>query len=277
MNILKIAFDDKQLDKEKLEKVFEKIQAGRTFWSSVDEFIAFSIAGEYTWLEENGDSIDLGGGVLPQDFQVVDFDVWYEQAMKVLGGETVTKKKEEKILGIPEGYIPHDGKSVVGDKDRKVEIVVREGDVLDGKVGEFRWNHYGNDRDIVAYRFLDNEPAPVRNPRPRYRKRARQKPTTAKTIVRVLYTTQQVYTFKNVRSVQIIDDKVYIQHERDITEGIKENSESEINGDLVMAVVIHEVGNRSNFFRNIDGTWDFQAEDGTVINSGKQLGRVFKK
>lgn len=118
--------------------------------------------------------------------------------------------------------------------------------------------------------------ATVKNPRPRYRKRNRQKPAVAKTIVRVLYTTQQVYTFKNVRSVQIIDDKVYIQYERDITEGIKENSESEINSDLVMAVVIHEVGNRSNFFRNIDGTWDFQAEDGTVINSGKQLGRVFK-
>lgn len=121
------------------------------------------------------------------------------------------------------------------------------------------------------------EQATAKNPRPRYRKRNRQKPTVAKTIVRVLYTTQQVYTFKNVRSVQIIDDKVYIQYERDITEGIKESIESEINSDLVMAVVIHEVGNRSNFFRNIDGTWDFQAEDGTVINSGKQLGRVFKK
>lgn len=121
------------------------------------------------------------------------------------------------------------------------------------------------------------EQATAKNPRPRYRKRNRQKPTVAKTIVRVLYTTQQIYTFKNVRSVQIIDDKVYIQYERDITEGIKESIESEINSDLVMAVVIHEVGNRSNFFRNIDGTWDFQAEDGTVINSGKQLGRVFKK
>ena len=276
MNIFKIAFDDKQLNKEKLEKVFEKIQGGRTFWESVDEFIAFSIAGEYTWLEENGDNIDLGGGVLPKDFEVVDFDVWYEEAMKTLGEETMTDKKEE-ILAIPEGYTPHSGQGFVADKGRKVEIVVREGEILDGRVGEFRWNHYGNNRDIVAYRFLDSEPAPVRNPRPRYRKRSRQKPTVAKTIVRVLYTTQQVYTFKNVRSVQIIDDKVYIQHERDITEGIKESSESEINGDLVMAVVIHEVGNRSNFFRNIDGTWDFQAEDGTVINSGKQLGRVFKK
>lgn len=130
---------------------------------------------------------------------------------------------------------------------------------------------------LLKEHYRITEQATVKNPRPRYRKRNRQKPTVAKTIVRVLYTTQQVYTFKNVRSVQIIDDKVYIQYERDITEGIKESIESEINSDLVMAVVIHEVGNRSNFFRNIDGTWDFQAEDGTVINSGKQLGRVFKK
>lgn len=118
---------------------------------------------------------------------------------------------------------------------------------------------------------------PVRNPKPRYRKRRHKKPNKAKTIVRVLYTTQQVYTFKNVLSVQIIDDKVFIQHERVITDGIKESIETEIDAALVMAVVIHEVGNRSSFLRNIDNTWDFQAEDGTVINNGKQLGRIFKK
>lgn len=152
---------------------------------------------------------------------------------------------------------------------------------IDGYMGGITGNQvlvsYEEFLKLLKEHYGITEQAPVKNPRPRYRKRNRQKPTVAKTIVRVLYTTQQVYTFKNVRSVQIIDDKVYIQYERDITEGIKENSESEINSDLVMAVVIHEVGNRSNFFRNIDGTWDFQAEDGTVINSGKQLGRVFKK
>lgn len=118
---------------------------------------------------------------------------------------------------------------------------------------------------------------PKRNPQPRFRKRRRKKPTTLKTFVRVLYVDQKTYTFKNVRSVQIIDNKVFIQHERVITEGIKENAEVEIDGNLVMAVVIHEAGNRSNFFRNIDGTWDFQNEDGTVINNGQQLGRIFKK
>lgn len=191
--------------------------------------------------------------------------------------ERGSDKKEEKILSIPEGFIPHDGSLAVSESRREVEIVMRDGEHEVGLAYNFRWKHHGWIGDIVAYRFLDDEPTPVRNPRPRYRKRTRQKPTTAKTIVRVLYTTQQVYTFKNVRSVQIIDDKVFVQYERDITDGIKENSEVEIDGNLVMAVVIHEVGNRSNFFRNIDGTWDFQAEDGTVINSGKQLGRIFKK
>lgn len=152
---------------------------------------------------------------------------------------------------------------------------------IDGYMGGITGNQvlvsYEEFLKLLKEHYGITEQATAKNPRPRYRKRNRQKPTVAKTIVRVLYTTQQVYTFKNVRSVQIIDDKVYIQYERDITEGIKESIESEINSDLVMAVVIHEVGNRSNFFRNIDGTWDFQAEDGTVINSGKQLGRVFKK
>lgn len=152
---------------------------------------------------------------------------------------------------------------------------------IDGYMGGITGNQvlvsYEEFLKLLKEHYGITDQATAKNPRPRYRKRNRQKPTVAKTIVRVLYTTQQVYTFKNVRSVQIIDDKVYIQYERDITEGIKESIESEINSDLVMAVVIHEVGNRSNFFRNIDGTWDFQAEDGTVINSGKQLGRVFKK
>lgn len=152
---------------------------------------------------------------------------------------------------------------------------------IDGYMGGITGNQvlvsYEEFLKLLKEHYGVTEQPAVKNPRPRFRKRRRQKATVAKTIVRVLYTTQQVYTFKNVRSVQIIDDKVYIQYERDITEGIKESIESEINSDLVMAVVIHEVGNRSNFFRNIDGTWDFQAEDGTVINSGKQLGRVFKK
>lgn len=131
--------------------------------------------------------------------------------------------------------------------------------------------------ELLKEHYDDTEKPPVKNPRPRFRKRRRQKATVAKTIVRVLYTTQQVYTFKNVSNIQIIDDKVFVKYDREITEGIKESVESAIDGDLVMAVVVHEVGNRSNFFRNIDGTWDFQAEDGTVVNSGKQLGRVFKK
>ena len=116
----------------------------------------------------------------------------------------------------------------------------------------------------------------VRNPRPRYRKRRAKQQKVAKTFVRVLYTTQQVYTFKNVKNVQVIDGNVYIQHERIVVEGISEYVETKIDETLVMAVVIQEVGNRSSFLRNIDGSWTFQAEDGTLINGGTQLGRVFK-
>lgn len=152
---------------------------------------------------------------------------------------------------------------------------------IDGYMGGITGNQvlvsYEEFLKLLKEHYGITEQAAVKNPRPRFRKRRRQKATVAKTIVRVLYTTQQVYTFKNVSNIQIIDDKVFVQYDREITEGIKESVESAIDGDLVMAVVVHEVGNRSNFFRNIDGTWDFQAEDGTVVNSGKQLGRVFKK
>ncbi len=87
MNVFKIAVDDKQLDKDKLENVFAKVKAGRTFWLSVDEFFAFSQEGEYTWLEDNGDTVDINGGVLPEGVEVVDFDVWYEAVMVKLEGE----------------------------------------------------------------------------------------------------------------------------------------------------------------------------------------------
>lgn len=244
----------------------------RTFWDDASTFMRY--------VEHYGDNhvtffndeygIDgYKGGITGN--QVL---VSYDEFLRLL--EMHYEGQKEKINLIPDGYTPYlEGTLMPAWKE--VEVILRDGQNLKGRVSKFNWLQSSSGGDVVAYRFLDEEPVAVKNPRPRYRKRNRQKPTVAKTIVRVLYTTQQVYTFKNVRSVQIIDDKVYIQYERDITEGIKENSESEINSDLVMAVVIHEVGNRSNFFRNIDGTWDFQAEDGTVINSGKQLGRVFKK
>lgn len=245
---------------------------GKTFWGSAEYFMRFILNHEdkhVTFFSDecglNGDSAGLTGN------QVL---VSYDEFLRLL--EMHYEDQKEKINLIPDGYTPYlEGTLMPAWKE--VEVILRDGQNLKGRVSKFNWLQSGSGGDVVAYRFLDEEPVPVKSPRPRYRKRNRQKPTVAKTIVRVLYTTQQVYTFKNVRSVQIIDDKVYIQYERDITEGIKESSESEINSDLVMAVVIHEVGNRSNFFRNIDGTWDFQAEDGTVINSGKQLGRVFKK
>lgn len=88
MNIVKIAFDDKQLDKEKLQNILDKIQTERTFWESADEFIAYSREGEYTWLELVGNTLSLGGGCkLPEGVQVVDFDTWYASVMLELSGD----------------------------------------------------------------------------------------------------------------------------------------------------------------------------------------------
>jgi hypothetical protein len=272
LTLKEVAFPFKEAQHSDIEWMIKVAKTkGINYWDDADHLLCYISSPETNimWFDEeaalNGNDEGDAHGRVIVDYQT--FECLFKQRFL----------EEEQINGIPEGFIYHDGKSAVGDKDRKVKIVVREGDVLDGRVGEFRWNHYGNDRDIVAYRLLDDEPAPALNPRPRYRKRSRQKPTVAKTIVRVLYTTQQVYTFKNVRSVQVIDGTVYIQHEREVTEGIKESIETEIDEKLLMAVVIHDVGNRSSFLRNIDGSWDYQAEDGTVINGGKQLGRIFKK
>lgn len=132
-------------------------------------------------------------------------------------------------------------------------------------------------KEYYEEEIKEADEAPQRNPKPRYRKRNRQKRNAAKTIARVIYKDQKTYTFKNLLSIQIIDGKVYIQHEKDVAEGIKESVETEIDVELVMAVVIHEVGNRATFFQNITGTWDFHNDDGTVIVSAQQLGRVFKK
>lgn len=245
---------------------------GKTFWSDGSRFMRYveNYEDKHVTYFSGECGIDGYNGGITEDQVLVSYD----EFLRLL--EMHYEDQKEKINLIPDGYTPYlEGTLMPAWKE--VEVILRDGQNLKGRVSKFNWLQSSSSGDVVAYRFLDEETVPVKNPRPRYRKRNRQKPTVAKTIVRVLYTTQQVYTFKNVRSVQIIDDKVYIQYERDITEGIKESIESEINSDLVMAVVIHEVGNRSNFFRNIDGTWDFQAEDGTVINSGKQLGRVFKK
>lgn len=222
MNIFNICVKDCDLDAKKISRLLNAIceRRGYSYWRSTEHFMELSDEG-YTWLEANGDLPDLNGCVSSEGpgRVVVDFDVWFDLAMKTIKGEEMTDTGDsQKII-------------------MKVE----------------------------------------NNPKPRYRKRNPKVVKVAKTIVRVLYVTQQAYTFKNVRSVQVIDGTVYIQHEREVTEGIKESIETEIDEKLLMAVVIHDVGNRSSFLRNIDDTWDYQAEDGTVINGGKQLGRIFKK
>lgn len=275
LTLKEVAFPFKDVQHSDIEWMIKVAKTkGISYWDNADHLLDYIDSPEtnVVWFDEeaalNGnDAGDAHGRV------IVDYQT-FERLFKAhfLG---------EEINPIPEGFIDHDGSKVLSEilaqSDRQVEVVMRGGTHDTREARAFRWNHYGWAGDIVAYRFTDNEPAPALNPRPRYRKRNRQKPTVAKTIVRVLYTTQQVYTFKNVRSVQVIDGTVYIQHEREVTEGIKESIETEIDEKLLMAVVIHDVGNRSSFLRNIDGSWDYQAEDGTVINGGKQLGRIFKK
>ncbi len=310
VNVLEMSFRQGEAEVEKLQEILGLIHAeGNTFWASAEAFLEEGFDHSLCYLENCREGIDLNGnlsGNLEGEYTIVPFDEWYRAAKAYITGQNdpvvpvatienaafLNFNTEDKDLQKLLDICARHGISFWGDArdysqwTRTQEHVTffDEGTGIDGS------DQLTDDQVLVSfdafYELLKNhfgeviksvDEAPVRNPRPRYRKRARQKPKVAKTIVRVLYTTQQVYTFKNVHNVQIIDDKVFIQHEREITEGIKESSESEINGDLVMAVVIHEPGNRSNFFRNIDGTWDFQAENGTVVNSGKQLGRVFKK
>ncbi|MCD1185411.1 hypothetical protein, partial [Leptospira sp. Pond_2020] len=91
------------------------------------------------------------------------------------------------------------------------------------------------------------------------------------------------YTFKNVVDVQVTEERVYIQYDREVTEGIKESVTTEIENKLVMAIIVEEskVENgkaytvRDSFLRNIDGTWDYNGHDGTAVKNGKIMGRQF--
>ena len=149
-----------------------------------------------------------------------------------------------------------------------VEVLFRDGTTDSGSATHFTWGHYEQDRDIVGW-------LPTNNPKPRYRKPRKKPPVDKKTIVRIIYTTQQTYTFKNVLSVQVTEKSVFIEYEREVTEGIKEQVVTEIESDLLMAVLVQEKGNNSTFFHNIDKSWDYQNEDGTAISGGKLLGRQF--
>ena len=157
-----------------------------------------------------------------------------------------------------------------------VEVLFRDGTTDSGSATHFTWGHVGYDRDIVGW-------LPTNNPKPRYRKPRKKPPVGKKSVVRVLYTTQQTYTFKNVVDVQVTEERVYIQYDREVTEGIKESVTTEIENKLVMAIIVEEskVENgkaytvRDSFLRNIDGTWDYNGHDGTAVKNGKIMGRQF--
>ncbi|QHR64818.1 ribonucleotide reductase [Escherichia phage ukendt] len=157
-----------------------------------------------------------------------------------------------------------------------VEVLFRDGTTDSGSATHFTWGHHEQDRDIVGW-------LPTNNPKPRYRKRRQKPPVGKKSVVRVLYTTQQTYTFKNVVDVQVTEERVYIQYDREVTKGIKESVTTEIENKLVMAIIVEEskVENgkaytvRDSFLRNIDGTWDYNGHDGTAVKNGKIMGRQF--
>lgn len=157
-----------------------------------------------------------------------------------------------------------------------VKVLFRDGTTDSGSATHFTWGHHEQDRDIVGW-------LPTNNPKPRYRKRRQKPPVGKKSVVRVLYTTQQTYTFKNVVDVQVTEERVYIQYDREVTEGIKESVTTEIENKLVMAIIVEEskVENgkaytvRDSFLRNIDGTWDYNGHDGTAVKNGKIMGRQF--
>lgn len=89
MNIFKICFADNIVDEDKIQEIIDELHLlGSTFWDDAADFLYFANGSGYSWLEMSGDKFDLNGNTLkPGDRQVVDFDVWYEEAMKTLKGE----------------------------------------------------------------------------------------------------------------------------------------------------------------------------------------------
>ena len=302
-DVLTIATRQSGADANKLQEILDLIHAqGNTFWVNAEEFLAEGYDHSIFFIERCNSGFDLNGDIYGDDgeYTLVSFEDWHRQVKEFLVGYTQPEVTIETAAFLTKDVslnqlqvlieIAHNADNTFWssaddflrwiDGDEHVTYFA-ERSGIDGTDGGLQGDLVLVSYDKFLELFINHYEAasvepPKRNPHPRYRLRKRQKPTVAKTIVRVLYTTQQTYTLKNVRSVQIIDDKVFVQYTREVTEGIVENAEVEIDGNLVMAVVIHEVGNRANFFRNIDGSWDFQNEDGTVINSGKQLGRIFK-
>lgn len=89
MNIFKICFADSNIEEYKIQHVIDELHLlGSTFWDDAADFMFFANGLGYSWLEMDGDKFDLNGnGLKPSGREVVDFDVWYEEAIKTLKGE----------------------------------------------------------------------------------------------------------------------------------------------------------------------------------------------
>lgn len=176
-------------------------------------------------------------------------------------------------------YIPSTGVCPKGDP--RVLVKYRGGFKGEGFATDYRWTDTDSEYDIVGYKVIEDptehlSAAPVYDPKPRYRKRRQKPPVGKKTIVRVIYTSQQTYTFKNVSGIQIVEgEKATVEHRREVAEGISETVATQIEADTLIAIIVEEDGKRSNFLRNVDNTWDFQGSDGTVILGGNKLVRFF--
>lgn len=194
-------------------------------------------------------------------------------------GYRILEEDTPSVVVDLDGFIPSTG--VCPEGDPRVLVKYRGGFKGEGFATDYRWTNTDSEYDIVGYKVIEDPTehlsvAPVYNPKPRYRKRRQKPPVGKKTIVRVLYTTQQTYTFKNVAGLQIIEgEKATIEYRREIEEGISEVVATQIEENLLMAIIVEEDGKRSNFLRNIDGTWDFNGSDGTVILGGSKMVRFF--
>lgn len=285
---------------ESLLKIFTLV-TGEGYWKDAEHFLMYSrgLSEHYSFYSSKS---GIDGHNSPQGLEI-GVDEFIKLFLKHLGIDNTEKSLEDIIAELTkegeeveentfeveeyvEEYLPNPGFPPEGNP--YVKIVCRNGQTFTGPADDMGWrvdeNHPDN-WDLVKYMIVprvakveavrDDVVAPVYAPKPRYRKTRQKPPVGKKPVVRILYTTQQTYMFKNVDSVQVTGEKVYIQYARNIAEGIVESVVSEIDSNLLLAVVIEENGHRDNFLANIDGSWDYQGHDGTAVKGGKLMGRQF--
>lgn len=295
-NLYEIYFKTKEATQEQLEELFSLalqetcLSVDHLLYkpSSESDHVSFWAEGGY--LDGLSEESHISGllsnpqKVSPEVFVNVVREFYSEEEKKV---ENIKPTKWETEAD----FIEWGGGECPVERTVLVEYNMRGYDKTDvAEAGSLRWKHIDSSTDIVAYRVVSEATKPVtavvdvhvtvpavphkvpvtirkftEEPRPRFRKR-RQRPVKGKKpVVRIIYTDQSTYCFKNVKQVQVYDNKVYIAYQRQVEDGIVENSEAEIDGSLVMGVVIQKDLDNAQIFHNIDKTWDFFDEHGTAI------------